>query len=170
MSVRLSLSVYVTFVAFSDCESCTRSISTSPGSMEAGEYGRTRGCVSSHAVSSWTRSPSCCGFRGVFWAGRFLSSFFFDLFFFERTRPAASMRPPCIMYVSTSNQHVFQGPFGQHHHLCGNVIMRQSRDSEATEVVFCLGAKKPLHGVVRTGYHYLISLSVCLPVCLSACV
>ena len=41
MSVRLScvLSVCVTFVVFTDCESCTRPISTNPGSMEAGEYG-----------------------------------------------------------------------------------------------------------------------------------
>ena len=35
--------VCVTFVVFADCESCTRPISTNPGSMEAGEYGLTRG-------------------------------------------------------------------------------------------------------------------------------
>ena len=34
--------VCVTFVVFSDCESCTRPISTNPGSMEAGEYELTR--------------------------------------------------------------------------------------------------------------------------------
>ena len=33
----------VTLVVFTDCESCTRPISTNPGSMEAGEYGLTRG-------------------------------------------------------------------------------------------------------------------------------
>ena len=33
----------VTFVVFTDCESCTRPISTNPVSMEAGEYGLTRG-------------------------------------------------------------------------------------------------------------------------------
>ena len=33
----------VTFVVFTDCESCTRPISTNPESMEAGEYGLTRG-------------------------------------------------------------------------------------------------------------------------------
>ena len=33
----------VTFDVFTDCESCTRPISTNPGSMEAGEYGRTCG-------------------------------------------------------------------------------------------------------------------------------
>ena len=35
--------VCVTFVVFTDCESCTRPISTNPGSTEAGKYGLTRG-------------------------------------------------------------------------------------------------------------------------------
>ena len=41
----ISLSVYVcvTVVVFTDCESYTETISTNPGSMEAGECGRTRG-------------------------------------------------------------------------------------------------------------------------------
>ena len=39
----MSDSVCVTFVVFTDCESCTRPICTNPGSMEAGEYGPTRG-------------------------------------------------------------------------------------------------------------------------------
>ena len=33
----------MTFVVLTDCERCTRPISTNPGSMEAGEYGLTRG-------------------------------------------------------------------------------------------------------------------------------
>ena len=33
----------VTFVVFTDCEICTRPICTNPVSMEAGEYGLTRG-------------------------------------------------------------------------------------------------------------------------------
>ena len=37
------VSTCVTFVVFTDCESCTRPISTNPGSMEAGECGLTRG-------------------------------------------------------------------------------------------------------------------------------
>ena len=37
------MSVCVTFVVFTNCESCTRPISTNPGFMEAGEYGLTRG-------------------------------------------------------------------------------------------------------------------------------
>ena len=32
-----------TFVGFTDCESCTRPISTNPGSMEANGYGLARG-------------------------------------------------------------------------------------------------------------------------------
>ena len=41
--VSLCLYVCVTFVVFTDCESCTRPISTNPGSMEAVKYGLTRG-------------------------------------------------------------------------------------------------------------------------------
>ena len=33
----------IEFVVFTDCESCTRPISTNPGSIEALEYGLTRG-------------------------------------------------------------------------------------------------------------------------------
>ena len=40
--VSLSLCVCVTFVVFTDCESCAWPISTNPGSTEAGECGRTR--------------------------------------------------------------------------------------------------------------------------------
>ena len=45
LCVRLSVSVSVcvTVVVFTDCESCTRPISTNLGSMEAGECGLTRG-------------------------------------------------------------------------------------------------------------------------------
>ena len=61
----------------------------------------------SRAVMSWSQSPGCCGFRGVFWVQRDFSVFFFCsifLFFFERTRPAASMRPSCLIYFSTSTR------------------------------------------------------------------
>ena len=44
LSVRLSVyCVCVTLVFFTDCDSCTRPISSNPGPMEAGEYGLTRG-------------------------------------------------------------------------------------------------------------------------------
>ena len=42
-SVYPSVSVCVTFDVFTDCESCTRPISTNPGSMDAGKYGLARG-------------------------------------------------------------------------------------------------------------------------------
>ena len=43
LSVCVCVRVCVTFVVLTDCESCTRPISTNPGSMEAGEYGLPRG-------------------------------------------------------------------------------------------------------------------------------
>ena len=59
-------------------------------------------------------------------------AFFLFVYFFERTRRAASMRPPWL-------------------------VMRQGRESEATEPVFCLYAKKPLHTGVRSECRYLRS-------------
>ena len=91
-----------------------------PASMEAGEYGLTRGaCFVACRLEVVARSPGCCGFRCVFDAAGFFCVFFFRIFFFERTRPAASMRAPCLICLSTSTG-------------------------------------------VRTGCHYLISLSVCM--------
>ena len=100
----VSVSVCVTFVVFTDCERCTRPISTNPGSTEAGEYGLTRGtCFVAHRLEvvaiaglllvSWCVLGGTGLFR-VFFRGYF--------FFFERTRPAASMRTPCLNYLSTS--------------------------------------------------------------------
>ena len=86
----------VAFVVLTDCESCARSIFTNPGSMEAGECGRTRGRVSLHAVSRWSRSPGCCRFRGVFWVGRIFSIFFFFRFFFSSNATA------CCKYEAAS--------------------------------------------------------------------
>ena len=59
--------------------------------------------VSSHAVSSWTRSPGCCGFRGVFWVGRIFPGFFFR-FYFLRTHTACCKyeAASCLNYLSTS--------------------------------------------------------------------
>ena len=45
---------------------------------------------------------SCCGFRGVFWVRRDFV-FILSLFSFEHTRPAANMRLPCLIYLSTSD-------------------------------------------------------------------
>ena len=96
----ISLCVRVTFVVFTDCESCTRPISTNPGSMKAGEHGLTRGtCFVAHRLE-------VVAVAGLLWmSGCVLgaSCFFLEFFFSERTRPAASMRPPCPNYLSTIN-------------------------------------------------------------------
>ena len=85
--VCLSVCVCVTLVVVTDYKSCTRPISTNPGSMEAGEYGLTRGtcfvarCLEVVAVAGlmWV---SWCVFGGVdFFV------FFFD-FFSLRTHAA----------------------------------------------------------------------------------
>ena len=106
LSVRLC--VCVTFVVFTDCESCTRPISTNPGSMEAGEYGLTRG-----TYFVFRRAPSRGG-RGrraavdyvvcFRWAYFFVFIFVFDFFvFLARTRPAACMGPRCLIYFPISS-------------------------------------------------------------------
>ena len=93
----------LTFVVFTDCESCTKPISTTSGSLDAGEYGLTRRTCFVPRPSRGGRGLRaavdivvCFGW-GVF----FCVIFLFDYFFvFERTRPAASMRPPCLIYLS----------------------------------------------------------------------
>ena len=60
------------------------------------------GRVSLHAISRWSRLPGWCGFRCVIGCGAI--SCFFSCFLFERTRPAASMRPLCFIYLSTSTR------------------------------------------------------------------
>ena len=101
--ISLSACVCVTFVVFTDCESCTRPTSTNSGSMEEGEYGLTRGtCFVARRLEvvavarllwiSWC-VVGAAGFRGggfVYFSSN------------AHTRPAASMRPPCVTYLSTS--------------------------------------------------------------------
>ena len=77
--ISVSVCVCVTFVIFTDCESCTRPISTNPVPIEAGEYGLTCGTWFSRAVSRWSRSLTCCGFRGVFRVGGIFAFFFRSL-------------------------------------------------------------------------------------------
>ena len=77
----VSVSVCVTFVVFTDCESCTRPISTNPVSMKAGEYGLTRG--------TWlfARRLEVVAVAGLLWiswcvlGGANFCCFFFDFFF-----------------------------------------------------------------------------------------
>ena len=91
---------------FPDCESFTRPITTNPGSLKSGVHVLTRWTCFIACRLDCTRSPGCCGFCGVFRLGRIFPRFFFRFFFyfFERTLPAASMRPPCLVCLSTSNE------------------------------------------------------------------
>ena len=136
-----------TFVACTDCESCTRPISTNPASMEADEYGLTRGtcfitCRLEAVVVGGLLWLSWCVFGGA------------DCFVFFF----------CCCFISSNATACckFEAPFAS---LPFVLVMRQSRKSEATEAFFCISAKKPLHTGVRTGCHYLISLCACQCVC-----
>ena len=98
ISLSVCVRVYVTFVVFTDCESCTRPISTNPGSVKAHEYGLTRGTC---FVARRLELVAVAGLLWISWCvlggtGSF-SLFFFP---FERTRPAASMRPPLASFTS----------------------------------------------------------------------
>ena len=96
-------------VVFTDCGSCTRPISTNPGSIEASEYGLTRGrCFVARRLELVAVAGLLYGFRGAFSVERDFFVFFFQFsFFFEHTRPAASMRPPCLIFLYTSYKVVF---------------------------------------------------------------
>ena len=96
--------------------------------MEADKYGLTRGTC---FVASRLEVVAVAGLLWISWCVWVRRDFVGGVrfFFFERTRPAASMRPPCLIYLSTSN-----------------------------EAVFCLQAQKPLHTGVRVGCHYLVCL------------
>ena len=100
------ISLCVTFVVCTDSESCTRPISTNPGSMEAGEHGLTREarfvtvCLEVVAVA-WLMWVSWCVFGG---ADCFI--FFFSCFFFLRTHTSCCkyVAVSCLIYLSTSNE------------------------------------------------------------------
>ena len=95
--VCVSVSVCVTCVVFTDCESCTRPISTNPGSMEAGRYGLT---LVTCFLTCRLELDAVAGLLWIswcVWVGERIFPFFF---FFERTWPASSMRPPLASFTS----------------------------------------------------------------------
>ena len=106
-SACLSVCVCATFIVFTDCESCTRPVSTNPRFVEA-PSGLTRGTC---FVESRLEMVAVAGLLHswcVLGAAGFFRVFFFSFFFiFERTEPAVSMRPACLIYLSTSNEAVF---------------------------------------------------------------
>ena len=108
LSVCLSvcLCVCVTFAVFTDCESCTRPISTNPGSTKASEYGRTRGtCFVASSLEvvavAWQLWSSWCVLGG---AGFFRVFLVVDFFFSSNAHGLPRMRSPCLIYLSTSNE------------------------------------------------------------------
>ena len=101
LSVCLVYCVSVIFGGFADCVSRRGRFQQTRYPWKMASMGERVGRVSSHAVSRWSRSPGCCGFRGVLWVRRDFV-FIFRFVFFERTRPAASMRPHCLINLSTS--------------------------------------------------------------------
>ena len=94
----------MTFVVFTDCESCTRPIFTNPGSMEAAEHGQTRG------TCFFARRLEVVAIAGLMWVswcvfgGADFFVFFFFAFFFLRTLTACCKyeAASCLIYLSTS--------------------------------------------------------------------
>ena len=83
----MCLSVCVTFVVFSDCESCTKSIAINYGSMETGEYGLTRGTC---FVARRLEVVAVAGRLWISWCvldGADFYAFFFSIFFVGREWP-----------------------------------------------------------------------------------
>ena len=82
MSVYMSVRVCETSVFFTDCKSCTRPISAIPGSMEAGEYGLTRGTC---FLACGLELDAIAGLLWISWCvlggADFFSVFFFPNFF-----------------------------------------------------------------------------------------
>ena len=77
--------------------------------MEAGEYGLARGtCFVARCLEVVADARAAVDIVVCFgWGGFFCVIYVDDFFFFERTRPAASMRPPCRIYLSTSTEVCF---------------------------------------------------------------
>ena len=110
ISLSVSVSLCVTFVVFTDCESCTRPISTNPRSMDAGQHGLTPvTCF----LACRLELDAVAGLLWISWCvlggGADFSVFFFFDFFFLRTHTACGKHEAasCLIYLSTSNEAVF---------------------------------------------------------------
>ena len=98
----------IEFVVFTDCESCTYEADF----HKPGIYGSGRARVNAWDVVFRAPSRGGRGRRAAVafalcfgWGGLFRDYYFSDFFFSERTRPAASMRPHCLIYLSTSTRY-----------------------------------------------------------------
>ena len=91
----------VTFVVFTDCESCTRPISTNAGSKEAGEFGLTH---ETRFVERCLEVVAVTGLMWVSWCVLGGADFFrfFRSFFFLRTHNAyCKYEAACRKYEAT---------------------------------------------------------------------
>ena len=74
--------------------------------MEAGEYWLTRGtCLLARRLEVVAVAGLLWNSWCVLGAAGFRERAF-SVFFLRRTKPAASTRPPCLIYLSTSNEAV----------------------------------------------------------------
>ena len=85
MSVCLSVCECVTVVVISDCESCTRRLSTNPGSMETGEGGLTRGVC---FVARLLEVVAVAGLLWISWCALGAAGFFSCFLFFRSFFPS----------------------------------------------------------------------------------
>ena len=95
----VSVSVCVTFVVSTDCESCTRPISTTLGSMEAGEYALTPG-------TCFARRLELVAVAGLLWiswcvlgSAGFLFIHFSRFCFLLRTHTACCKYEAALLHV-----------------------------------------------------------------------
>ena len=95
----------VTFVVFTDCESCTRPISTNPRSMEASEYGLTRGtCFVARRREVDRGHRAAVDFVVCFGWDGFFRFFCFDFFRFLRTHTACCKYKAALPHLPLCNQ------------------------------------------------------------------
>ena len=89
--------------------------------MEACEYGLTRG---KYFVARRLEAIAVAGLLWISWC--FFTVVGSRVFYFERTRPAASMRPTCLIYLSTST-----GVCTRYQYLITVVVLQKSGISKA---------------------------------------
>ena len=97
----MCLSVCATFVGITNCESCTRPISTNPGSIKRASVGKRMGRVSLHVVSRWSWSPGCYGFHGCVFGGADFCVTFFGRFLHRTHTACCKYEASFLVYLST---------------------------------------------------------------------
>ena len=99
-SVCVSVSVCVTFVVLTDCESCTGPISTNPGYIEEGEYGLTRGTCS---IARSLELVAVARLLWVSWCVLGGAGFVYHVFLLQtHTAYCTYAAASCLIYLSTS--------------------------------------------------------------------